>query len=140
MFTTVQDVLPEMLETVSDVYGVKLTRIILRSSKLSKYTENSQLIWARVSGRQPPYIKQLTEEKLTRYFRQIVWIYEPLKNNKRTSFLNYYYVLYKLLHLMKETELLPYIPMLRTKQRIREHDRVWYKICQELDWTFFPTT
>ena len=44
VFTTVQDVLPEMLETVSDVYGVKLTRIILRNSKLSKYTENSQLL------------------------------------------------------------------------------------------------
>ena len=132
--------LPEMLETVGDACGVNLTRIILRKSRLSKYTENSHSIWAKVSGRQPPYIKRLVEDKLTRHFRQIVWIYEPLKSSKRTSFLNYYYVLYKLLHLMKETELLPYIPMLRTKQRIREHDRVWYKICQELDWNFFPTT
>ena len=48
--------------------------------------------------------------------------------------------MYKLLHPMKETELLPYIPVLKAKQRIREHGKVWYKICQELDWKFFPTT
>jgi hypothetical protein len=53
--------------------------------------------------------------------------------------MNYYYVLCKLLHLTKEYELLPYIPLLKTKQRIREHDRVWYRICLELDWTYYPT-
>ena len=75
-----------------------------------------------------------------RYFKQIVSVYEPLKSLKRKRFLNYYYVLYKLLDLMKEHELLPYIPLLRTKQRLREHDRVWYRICLELDWTYRGTT
>jgi hypothetical protein len=28
---------------------------------------------------------------------------------------------------------------LRTKQRIREHDRMWYRICIELDWSYHPT-
>ena len=133
VLTIVRDNLPEMMETVSDLTGVELTRIILRKSKLSKYNENAQLI-------QPPYIKKLTEEKLMRYFKQIVSVYEPLKSLKRTSFLNYYYVLYKLLDLMKEHELLPYIPLLRAKQRLREHDRVWYRICLELDWTYRSTT
>ena len=58
-----------------------------------------------MSGRQPPYINRLTEDKFARYFREVVWIYETLKTNKRTSFLNYYYVLYNVLHLMKATEL-----------------------------------
>ena len=140
VLTIVRDNLPEMMETVSDLTGVELTRIILRKSKLSKYNENAQLIWSMVSGRQPPYIKKLTAEKLMRNFKQIVSVYEPLKSLKRTSFLNYYYVLYKLLDLMKEHELLPYIPLLRTKQRLREHDRVWYRICLELDWTYRGTT
>ena len=140
VFQTVEQNLPTMMETVSDTTGVELTRIILRKSKLSKYNENAQQIWSRISGRQPPYIKKLTEEKLIKYFRQIVSVYEPLKNQKRTSFLNYYYVLFKLLDLMKENELLPHIPLLRTKQRLREHDRVWCKVCAELDWTYRGTT
>ena len=135
----VKENLPPMLDTVSDTFGNETVRAILRKHKLSKYNENSQLIWSMVSGSQPPYIRKLTEEKLIRYFKQIVSIYEPLKNQRRTSFLNYYYVLYKLLDLMKENELLPYIPLLRTKQRVREHDRVWHKICNELGWPFKPT-
>ena len=140
VFQTVEQNLPTMMETVSDTTGVELTRIILRKSKLSKYNENAQQIWSRISGRQPPYIKKLTEEKLIKYFRQIVSVYEPLKNQKRTSFLNYYCVLFKLLDLMKENEILPHIPLLRTKQRLREHDRVWCKVCAELDWTYRSTT
>ena len=134
----VRENMPDSLENVSDLTGINLTRIILRKSKLSKYNENVHMIWSRVSGRQPPYIKKLVEDKLLRYFKAIAQVYEPLKGLKRNSFMNYYYVLYKLLHLMKEYELLPYIPLLKTKQRIREHDRVWYRICIELDWTYYP--
>jgi hypothetical protein len=135
----VRENLPGNLENVSDLTGMNIIRIILRKSKLSKYNENTHMIWSMVSGSQPPYIKKLVEDKLLRYFRAIAQVYEPLKGSKRNSFLNYYYILYKLLDLMKEYHLLPYIPLLRTKQRIREHDRVWYRICIELDWSYHPT-
>jgi len=135
----VRDKLPYNLEHITDLTGVNITRSILRKSKLTKFIENSHYIWAMASNRQPPYIKKLVEDKLIRYFKAIVQVYEPLKGDKRNSFMNYYYVLYKLLHLMKEYELLQYIPLLRTKQRIREHDRVWKKVCEELDWSFHPT-
>ena len=127
-----------MLDTISDKNGAELVRQILRQTKLSKYNENAQLIWSQVSGGQPPYIKKLVEEKLIKFFKQIVAVNEPLKNSKRSSFLNYN-VLYKLLDLMKQKELMPYIPLLRTKQRIREHDRVWHRICTELHWPYHPT-
>ena len=135
----VRDKLPYNLEHITDLTGVNITRCILRKSKLAKYIENAHSIWAMASNRQPPYIKKLVEDKLIRYFKAIVQVYEPLKGDKRNSFMNYYYVLYKLLHLMKEYELLQYIPLLRTKQRIREHDKVWKRICLELDWTYYPT-
>jgi hypothetical protein len=132
--------IPDNIEQITDLTGVNITRCILRQSKLTKYIENAHYIWAMASNRQPPYIEKLVEDKLVRYFKAIVQVYEPLKGQKRNSFLNYYYVLYKLLHLMKEYELLPYIPLLRTKQRIREHDRMWRRICDELDWNYYPTS
>mgnify|MGYP000300405818 FL=1 len=135
----IRERLPYNLEHITDLTGVNITRCILRKSKLAKYIENAHSIWAMASNRQPPYIKKLVEDKLIRYFKAIVQVYEPLEGDKRNSFMNYYYVLYKLLHLMKEYELLQYIPLLRTKQRIREHDRMWFRICLELDWTYYST-
>jgi hypothetical protein len=135
----VREKLPYNLEHITDLTGVNITRIILRKSKLTKYSENAHYIWAMASNRQPPYIKKHVEDKLIIYFKAIVQVYEPLKGHKRNSFTNYYYVLYKLWHLMKEYELSQYIPLLRTKQRIREHDRMWLRICLELDWTYYPT-
>jgi hypothetical protein len=128
VFTCVREKLPDNLEHVSDQVGTNIIRIILRRSKLSKYNENAHSIWAAVSNRQPPYIKKLVEDKLVRYFKAVAQVYEPLKGDKRNSFMNYYYVLYKLLHLMKEQELLQYIPLLRPKQRLRELDKVWKRI------------
>jgi hypothetical protein len=124
---SVREKIPDNLEHVSDLAGINIIRIILRKSKLSKYNENAHCIWAMAANRQPPYIKKLVEERLVRYFKAVAQVYEPLKGDKRHSFPNSYYVLYKLLHMMKEFELLNYIPLLRTKQRIREHDRVWKK-------------
>jgi hypothetical protein len=113
----VRERIPDNLEHITDLTGVNITRIILRNSKLSKYSENAHHIWAMASNRQPPYSKKLVEDKLIRYCKAIAQVYEPLKGNKRNSFLNYYDVLYKLLQLMKKFELLQYIPLLRTKQR-----------------------
>jgi hypothetical protein len=84
----VRENLPESLENVSDKTGINLTRIILRKSGQSKYNENVYIIWSMVSGRQPPYIRKLTEEKLIRYFKAVVQVYEPLKGDKRNSFMN----------------------------------------------------
>ena len=136
---SVREKLPENLEQITDLTGINITRIIWRKSNLSKYNENAHCIWAMASNRQPPYIKKLVEDKLIRHFKAIAQVYEPLKGDKRNSFMNYYYVLYKLLHLMKEFELLNYVLLLRTKQRIREHDRMWRRICDELDWSYYPT-
>jgi hypothetical protein len=107
----VRENLPGNLENVSDLTGINIIRIILCKSKLSKNNENVHMIWSMVYGRQPPYIKKLVEDKLIRFFREVVQVYEPLNGMKRFSFMTYYYVLYNLLHVMKECKLLEYIPL-----------------------------
>ena len=84
----VREKLPENLEHITDLTGINITRIILRKSNLSKHNENAHCIWAMASNRQPPYIKKLVEDKLIRYFKAIAQVYEPLKGEKRNSFLN----------------------------------------------------
>ena len=112
---------------------------ILRKLKLTKYVENTNSITFALTGQQPPYIKREIQDKMVRLFKQIVRAWDTIIKDKRQSFLNYYFVVYKLLDLMDQNELLPKIPMLRTPLRIRRHDRIWWRICEELGWTFKPT-
>ena len=51
--------------------------------------------------------------------------------------MNYYYLLFKLIELMGQTELLPRVPLLRTRLRLRQH--LWKKVCDELGWTWKQT-
>ena len=41
-----------------------------------------------------------------------VWF--NIERDRHRSFLNYYHILFKLLELMEQTELLPQVPLLRT--------------------------
>ena len=76
---------------------------------------------------------------MIRMFKQIDRVYDKLDHYRRKSFLNYYYIIYKLLELMKESELLPKVPLIRTIVRLRQHDKIWKGICEELGWSFILT-
>ena len=113
----------------------------LRKLKLNKYVENIFYIQHVLAGTTLPYIRREAEDKMVRLFKQVERVYgvtRPLANFARTSFLNYYYVLYKLLESL-QPELLPRVPLLKTSLRLKQHDTLWRDICEELDWTFRPT-
>ena len=92
-----------------------------------------------MTGKQPPYIKHDIEDKIVRMFKMIDRVWSSIERDRRRSFLNYYYMLFKLLELMGETELLPQVPLLRTRLRLRQHDFIWKKVCDELGWTWKRT-
>ncbi len=77
----------------------------IRKLKLNKYMDNFYYILFTVSGREPPYIRREVEGKMVRMFKQIDRNYGTISHDTRKSFLNYYYIIFKLLELMKETEL-----------------------------------
>ena len=113
----------------------------LRKLKFNKYVENIFYIQHVLAGTTLPYIRREAEDKMVRLFKQVERVYgvtRPLANFARTSFLNYYYVLYKLLESL-QPELLPRVPLLKTSLRLKQHDTLWRDICEELDWTFRPT-
>ncbi len=65
------------------------------------------------------------------------WCY--IERDSRRSFMNYYYILFKFLELMGQTELLPRVPLLRTRLRLSKYDLLWKKMCDELGWTWKQT-
>ena len=66
-------------------------------------------------------------------------VWGSIEKDTRRSFLNYYYILLKLLELMEQTDLLPQVPLLRTRLRLRQHDLIWKRVCDELGWAWKQT-
>jgi len=62
-------------------------------------------------------------------------IYKPSRNN----FLNYPYVIRKLLQISDHCEYMKYFNVLKSLKRIRQHDALWYKLCKRRDLQYFPT-
>ena len=140
-----KDITAETLEKIkAEVKDVSQTDVaeikrILRKLKLTKYVENAFYITFAITGEEPPYIQREIEDKMVRMFSRIMQAYPSVSTNKRRSFLSYYYIIFKLLELMGQKELLPRVPLLRTKLRIRQHDIIWKQICEELDWKYKRT-
>ena len=130
----------EIIEKIKNAVPLQATaedvKTAMRNLKLTKYMENFYCILFTITGIEPPHIPKLIQDKLIRMFKQIDRVYQIVSKEKRKSFLNYYYVLFKLLDLMDQTELLPKVPLLKTRIRLKQHDSVWKKICEELGWTF----
>ena len=70
---------------------------------------------------------------------QVFGLVRPRVPFARTSFPNYYFILFKLLDSLHQDELLPRIPLLKTSVRLKQHDALWRHLCEELGWAFSPT-
>lgn len=57
----------------------------------------------------------------------------------RRSFLNKFYVMRQLLRLVHMSdEVLSMVPQMRMKSKIREHDTIWRRVCEYLNWQYAP--
>ncbi len=79
------------------------------------------------------------KKKMIRFFKQIDRTFDTLFGNRKLSCMSYNYVIYKLLECMHENDLMKEIPLLKTRSRLRQHDKVRWAMCEELDWQFKST-
>ena len=79
----------------------------IRKLRLTKYIENFYYIMFTMTGEEPPYRKREFEEKIFRMFKMIDRVWCSIERDVRRSFMNYYYILFKLLELMGQTECYP---------------------------------
>ena len=138
----VVDKLRENINKEKTTITLNDVKLGLRKLKLNKYVENILYIHHVLTGTPLPYIKREIEDKMVRLFKQLDRVFGLVRSKvpfARTSFLNYYYVLFKLLDALNQGELLYRVPLLKTSVRLKQHDALWRHICEELDWTFKPT-
>ncbi len=109
---------------------------ILQKRKLTKYYEHIPHIINRLNGKAPPRMTQEEEEKLCSMFKQIQPLWMKYRQPGRRNFPSYSYVLYKFCELLQLDHFLPGFHLLKTRDKLYEHDTIWRQICAELDWEF----
>lgn len=113
-------------------------RDILRNLGLNKYFEHIQYINS-LFGIKPPVMSKELYDTLCILFIEIQKPWAVHCPPDRSNFFNYTYTLYQLCVLLDQTQYLPYIPMMKDREKQLEQDMIWRKVCNDLDWEFFPT-
>jgi hypothetical protein len=127
-------------ERIKDIKLINYDKMreILRKLGLNKYFEHIQYINS-IFGIKPPIMNEELHETLCVLFIEIQKPWAVHCPANRTNFFNYTYTLYQLCVLLDQVQYLPYIPMMKDREKQLEQDMIWKKVCQDLDWEFFPT-
>ena len=114
---------------------VKKTQKILG---LRRYYDQTMQIWCRITGKQPLRLDPVVEEKLRLLFIRIQIPFKKHCPVSRSNFLSYPYVIFKFCQMLKYHNLLPYLSLLKGKDKLRLQEEIFEKICDELGWKFIP--
>ena len=112
---------------------------ILKKLGHNKYYEHIPHIINVMSGKKAPSLSRKEEEQLRTLFKEIQI---PFSNNcpaSRKNFLSYSYVLHKFCELLEYDYLLPYFPLLKSREKLLQQDQIWKLICADLCWQFIES-
>ena len=93
---------------------------ILKRNELAMYKDSIYFIYFKLSGRSFPHITVKEYNTILNAFNVISSIYDKYKPNDRKSFLNYSFVLKKLLIMLGKVEYAKYIPQRKTHSKQKE--------------------
>lgn len=113
-------------------------RKALKSIRMKKFYDQACYISFRITGRRPPQLSAHQEKTLICMFESVQLPYE-IHKGKRKNFLSYQYTLYKLCELLGLHGMLPCFPDMKGRQKLKEADAIWERICRDLQWKFHPT-
>jgi hypothetical protein len=111
-------------------------REILKKLKYNSYYEHVPHILSRLNGHTAPVMDREMEEKLRYLFKEIQPSFQRHCPAERSNFLSYSYVLYKLCELLELDSFLHCFPLLKNRDKLYAQDKIWEKICKDLQWEF----
>jgi hypothetical protein len=128
----------ERIYNLAEEINYDKMREILRKLGYNKYFEHIQYINS-IFGIRPPIMNEHLHETLCVLFIEIQKPWAVHCPANRTNFFNYTYTLYQLCVLLEQTQYLPYIPLMKDREKQLEQDQIWCKVCKDLDWEYYPT-
>ena len=113
---------------------IPILECILKRNELTMYKDSIYFIYFKLSGGSFPHITTKEYNTILNTFNAISSIYDKYKPNDRKSFLNYSFVLKKLLIMLGKVEYAKCIPRLKTHSKQKELERVWELITKDREW------
>ena len=113
---------------------IPILECILKRNELTMYKDSIYFICFKLSGGSFPHITTKEYNTILNTFNVISSIYDKYKPNDRKSFLNYSFVLKKLLMMLGKVEYAKCIPSLKTHSKQKELERVWELITKDREW------
>ena len=114
-------------------------REILKKLKYNKYYEHIPHIINIINGKKAPLLNRQQEEQLRMMFKEIQLPFMKNCPEDRKNFLSYSYVLHKFCELLELDNFLIYFPLLKSREKLQQQDRIWEKICSDLQWQYIPS-
>ena len=125
--------------TNSDEITSERIKKYLKKLKLNKYYEHIPNLISKITNKPPLIISADFEKVLLDLFDKIQ---EPFKKHcpkERKNFLSYSYTLHKFCLLLGKKDYLIYFPLLKSREKLFEQERIWKDICNDLGWKFVPS-
>jgi hypothetical protein len=109
--------------------------------KITDHTDHYKdinMLYTEITGKSSPDISHLVTP-LRQMFKMALPVFERIKSPDRLNFLNGQFVLFKFLQLLEFNCSEDNFYILKTREKILEHDEKWKIICEELDWPYIAT-
>ena len=113
---------------------IPILECILKRNKMMKYKNSIYFIFFKLKSQPLPYITITEKDMMLNMFNVVSNIYDKYKPNDRKSFLNYSFVLKKLLIVLGKNDYAKYIPPLKTNSKRKKLERVWELITKDPEW------
>ena len=113
---------------------IPILECILKRNELSMYKDSIYFIYFKLCGGSFPHITTKEYNTIFSVFNVVSSIYDKYKPNDRKSFLNYSFVLKKLLIMLGKVEYAKYLRQLKTHSKQKELERVWELITKDREW------
>jgi hypothetical protein len=117
----------------------KKLRTILKKLKLNRYYEHLIHLLSKLTGLDIPHLDAEVEERIRMMFKMVQPAFLKHAPRARKNFLSYNYVLRKCVELLERDEYLDNFPYLKSRDKLFEQDKIWAKICADLNWEFIPS-
>lgn len=128
-------------ERITDMSKLKPSKLkeIIKKLKLNRCYDHVAHVLNRLNGISAPVLSREVEEKLRFMFKEIQFSFVKHCPKKRSNFLSYSFVLYKFCELLELDDYLPCFPLLKSREKLYMQDKIWHKICEDMNWQFIRT-
>lgn len=129
-----QNIIDKNLNIIdADFIKPSVIKKILSKMKLNKFFNHIPLIHYRITGIYYFNLDIDTLEKITSIFKKCLYPFSLFCPKNRYSFLSYNFTVYKILQIINKKEYLKFFSLLKNKEKLQQHNKLWKNICNYLN-------